>query len=103
MQKALDTQEEDGKQRDKMLDKITNQSTLQKKILEIEKEIANLKNQRVNNTKVNYNQQEPKKKQELSRGNLRPTGKLYEPKMCYYCQWEGHATFKCLEGICQPL
>ncbi|PLW05420.1 hypothetical protein PCANC_28877 [Puccinia coronata f. sp. avenae] len=99
MQKALDVQKGDGKRREKMLEEIPNQAALQKKIVDMEKEIASLKNQRASNVPLNYPQSGGGNNNEFSRGDPRPTGKLYEPKSCYYCHKEGHNTFKCPEAL----
>ncbi|PLW58669.1 hypothetical protein PCANC_00104 [Puccinia coronata f. sp. avenae] len=99
MKKALDIQKGNGKQREKMLEEMPSQSKLQKKIMDMEKEIASLKNQQVNNTPVYYPQQAGNTNNKFSRGDPKPTGKLYEPRMCYYCHEEGHPTFKCPEAI----
>ncbi|PLW06561.1 hypothetical protein PCANC_26019 [Puccinia coronata f. sp. avenae] len=101
LKKALDVQKGDGKQREKMLDKIPNQAALQKKIVDMEKEIASLKNQRANNAPVNYQQQSNNSTNEFSRGNPKPGAKLVPtgPRICYYCHREGHGTFVCPEAI----
>jgi hypothetical protein len=99
MQKALDVQKGDGKRQERMLEEIPNQSILQKKIVDMEKEIASLKNQQMNNAPVNYQQQTSNTNNEFSRGEPRPTGKLYEPKSCYYCHKEGHGTFRCPQAL----
>ncbi|PLW24033.1 hypothetical protein PCANC_28513 [Puccinia coronata f. sp. avenae] len=101
MQKALDVQKGDGKRREKMLDKIPNQAALQKKIVDMEKEIASLKNQRANNAPVNYHQQSNNSTNEFSRGDPKPGAKLVPtgPRICYYCHREGHGTFGCPEAI----
>ncbi|PLW24102.1 hypothetical protein PCANC_28883 [Puccinia coronata f. sp. avenae] len=98
-QKALDVQKGNGKRREKLLEEIPSQSIMQKKIMDMEKEIASLKNQQVNNTPGNYPQQAGNTNNKFSRGDKKPTGKLYEPQMCYYCHKEGHPTFKCPEAI----
>ncbi|PLW35930.1 hypothetical protein PCANC_17899 [Puccinia coronata f. sp. avenae] len=99
MQKALDVQKGDGKRQEKMLEEIPNQAVLQKKIVDMEKEIASLKNQRAINAPLNYPQSGGGNNNKFSRGDPRPTGKLYEPKACYYCHKEGHNTFKCPEAL----
>jgi hypothetical protein len=99
MQKALDVQKGDGKRREKMLEEIPNQVALQKKIVDMEKEIASLKNQRASNAPLNYPQPTGNTNNKFSRGDPKPAGKLYEPRMCYYCHKEGHPTFKCPEAI----
>ncbi|PLW38826.1 hypothetical protein PCANC_16599 [Puccinia coronata f. sp. avenae] len=84
-----------------MLDKIPNQAALQKKIVDMEKEIASLKNQRANNAPVNYQQQSNDSTNEFSRGDPKPGAKLVPtgPRICYYCHREGHGTFGCPEAI----
>jgi hypothetical protein len=99
MQKALDVQKGDSKRCEKMLEEIPNQAALQKTIVDMEKEIASLKNQRASNTPLNYPQQAGNTNNKFSRGNPKPAGKLYEPQMCYYCHKEGHPTFKCPEEL----
>jgi hypothetical protein len=99
MQKVLDVQKGDNKRRERMLEEIPNQATLQKKIVNMEKEIASLKNQRASNAPLNYPQLGGSNNNKFSRGNPKPTGKLYKPKSCYYCHKEGHNTFKCPEAL----
>ncbi|PLW48940.1 hypothetical protein PCANC_10710 [Puccinia coronata f. sp. avenae] len=101
MQKALDAQKGDGRRREKMVEEIPNQAALQKKIVDMEKEIASLKNQRANNAPVNYQQQANNPNNEFSRGDPKPGAKLAPTgtRICYYCHREGHRTFGCPEAI----
>ncbi|PLW52928.1 hypothetical protein PCANC_05773 [Puccinia coronata f. sp. avenae] len=99
MQKALDVQKGDGKRREKMLEEIPDQSVLQKKIMDMEKEIASLTNQRANNAPIGYQQQGGSTNNKFSRGNPKPRGKLFPTRICYYCHREGHGTFSCPEAL----
>ncbi|PLW37204.1 hypothetical protein PCANC_24087 [Puccinia coronata f. sp. avenae] len=85
MQKALDAQKGDGRRREKMVEEIPNQAALQKKIVDMEKEIASLKNQRANNAPVNYQQQANNPNNEFSRGDPKPGAKLAPTgtRICY--------------------
>ncbi|PLW53541.1 hypothetical protein PCANC_07244 [Puccinia coronata f. sp. avenae] len=54
---------------------------------------------RASHAPLNYPQSGGGNNNEFSRGDPRPTGKLYKPKSCYYCHKEGHSTFKCPEAL----
>ena len=99
MKKALDSQKGDGKQQEKMLDETPDQDVLKKKIIDMVKEIATLKNQQANNEPVSYQQQAGNTKNEFSQGNPKPGGKLFTKRICYYCHREGYGKFNYPEAL----
>ena len=87
MQKKLDEKKGDGKRREKMIEESPPEA-LQKQVETLSKAIESLASKVDNQGKGEY-----------SRGNDRPTGKLYEPKPpCHYCHREGHSAGYCQEA-----
>jgi len=96
MQKQMDEKKGDGRHRERMLEENPSQE-LEKKVEDMAKDIASLKNQIPRKPSVNFSQPGSSERQEFSRGNTRPSTPLYEPKHCFYCLREGHTTYKCHE------
>jgi hypothetical protein len=82
-----------------MLEEIPNQSLLQKKIMDMEKEIASLKKQQANNAPMGYQQQGGSNSNKFSQGDPKPSSKLFPTRIRYYCHREGHGTFSCPEAL----
>ncbi|KAA1069026.1 hypothetical protein PGT21_009509 [Puccinia graminis f. sp. tritici] len=86
MQRTLDQKKGDGKKREKMMDD-NPPEVLQKQVDSLAKAIESLTGKLENQPKNEY-----------SRGNDQPSGRLYEPRPCYCCHKEGHSTIMCYEA-----
>ncbi|EFP91904.1 uncharacterized protein PGTG_17931 [Puccinia graminis f. sp. tritici CRL 75-36-700-3] len=86
LQRSLDQKKGDGKKREKMVEE-NPPEMLQKQVDNLAKAIETLTGKLENQPTTEY-----------SRGNERPTGRLYDPRPCAYCHREGHSTYTCYEA-----